>query len=427
MGTGITTTLQTWHGQGSAPAIERCQLVVVDGPDAGRACDIDGDTTVGTDTGCDLVLTDERASSKHAVIRPVGAGFYVRDLDSKNGTLVAGSAIAEAEVAPGTTLKIGHSFVRIQPRPQPLAVTPSSARAFGELVGESLAMREVFAVLELAAKSDVTVLLEGETGTGKELAARAVHDESERRRQPFVALDCGALPASLIESELFGHEKGAFTGAEKARKGALVRAHGGTLFLDELDAIEPAVQARLLRVLEERKVRPVGADVERDVDVRLIAASQRDLALQVSDGSFRPDLYYRLAVLKVPLPALRERREDLPLLVDTLLKRRGFNDGANVDLRALRPWDWPGNTDGKDLRLSPTPGLKVPDDELGVRLRMDLPYREAKKLAIDELERRYLEELLAATDGNVSEAARRAQMDRKHLHELLTKHGLGRS
>src|SRR5690606_18189533 len=187
------------------------------------------------------------------------------DLGSKNGTLYEGAAARALVVPAGAALRLGHTTLRLQPEPQALALEPSRSRRFGELVGESLVMREVFAVLELAAGSDVAVLLEGETGTGKEVAARSIHAASERARGPLVALDCGALPESLIESELFGHVKGAFTGALQARRGAFARAHGGTLFLDELDSLPLALQSRLLRALEARTVRPVGGDDELTV------------------------------------------------------------------------------------------------------------------------------------------------------------------
>ncbi len=234
-------TVATVHSEalpaGRAP---RCQLVVIEGPDMGRAQVIGGGLTVGSGAGCGLLLTDERVSQRHLELRPDGSGFLVRDLDSTNGTHYEGSRIKEAHVPAGATLKVGRSFLRVQAAPEPLEVQPSQSRRFGELVAESLAMREVFAVLELASQSDATVLLEGETGTGKELAARAVHEASPRRKGPFVAIDCGALPESLLESELFGHVRGAFTGASQGRAGAFVRAHQGTIFLDELGAVPAA-------------------------------------------------------------------------------------------------------------------------------------------------------------------------------------------
>ncbi len=271
--------------------------------------------------------------------------------------------------------------------------------------------------------------------------ARALHEASGRRAGPFVAVDCGALPESLLESELFGHVRGAFTGAERERKGAFQRAHGGTLFLDELGAVSTAAQARLLRVLEERRVRPVGADEERAVDVRVVAATPVDLAARVAAGGFRPDLYYRLSVLAFELPPLRSRREDLPLLVAELLQRRGFETGpvkgANLD--RLMAHRWPGNVRElrnvidravalspgartfAELRIDPAASAAIPD---AVGVRTDLPFKDAKEAVLQAFERAYLADLHAKHRGNVSAAAREAQVDRKHWRSLLARHGL---
>jgi DNA-binding NtrC family response regulator len=302
-------------------------------------------------------------------------------------------------------------------------------------------MREVFAVLERVAGSDATLLVEGETGTGKELVARAIHEASPRRRGPFVAVDCGALPEGLLESELFGHVRGAFTGAANARVGMLVRADGGTLFLDELGRITPTLQARLLRVLEERVVRPLGGDTERAVDVRVIAASRDDLDAEVAAGRFRPDLLYRLAVVRVALPPLRARREDIPLLVRTLLDRRGLADttpsGAGLD--RLIAHGWPGNV--RELRnvidraLALAPGAQRFADLLiridaaplageGLAVRSDLPYAEAKAAVLHDLERRYVADVLARTGNNLSAASRESGIDRKQLRAMARRHGL---
>ena len=426
-------------------ASPRCQLVVVEGPDAVRAAPLalpDGAVTVGTDPACELCLTDDRVSRRHVTVRATEGRFSVTDHDSTNGTLFEGSGVREASVPLGATLKLGRSFVRVVPVARPLQVAPSRARRCGDLVGESLVLREAFAVLELAADSDVTVLLEGETGTGKELAARAVHDLSARRRRPFVAIDCGALPESLLESELFGHVKGAFTGASAARAGAFARAHGGTLFLDELGGVSPAVQARLLRAVETRRVRPVGADDERPADVRLLAASRHDLVAQVADGTFRPDLYYRLSVVRVTLAPLRARREDLPLLVAEMLRRRGLEPGPveGPGLDALMGHDWPGNvrelrnvldravalspraTCFADLRLE-IDGLAAVDDPWPA-VTARLPWDESKSLVLHAFERRYLRALMDDCQGNLSAASRQSGVDRKHLRALLRRHGL---
>jgi len=444
MGERTTSTVATVHAEApfARDRSPRCQLVVIEGPDMGRAATIgEAEVTVGTDQGCDLVLHDERVSRRHLVVRAERGAFLVRDLESRNGTLYQGSALTEALVPAGATLKLGHSFVRVQPQPEALEIAPSQSRRFGEMVAQSLAMREVFAVLELAARSQVTVLLEGETGTGKELAARGVHEASERRGGPFVAIDCGALPESLLESELFGHVRGAFTGATGDHKGAFQRAQGGTIFLDELDSVPLAVQARLLRVVEERRVRPVGGEQERELDVRIIGATRAHLPTRVAEGAFRPDLHYRLSVVRVMLPPLRQRREDIGLILDELLRRRGIDEaavgGANLD--RMLAHDWPGNV--RELRnvidraLALSPGAQsfgelrlglsaaaAGDDPLAVRT--DLTFAEAKQLVLEAFEQRYLRDVLERCGGNISATSRESGIDRKHLKTLLRRHGL---
>jgi len=446
--TDATSTVATVHAE--APFARktplRCQLVVVEGSDMGRAVTLGTEeVSVGSDAGCDLVLHDDRVSRRHLTLRalPDGAGFQVRDLDSRNATLYQGSAVTEAVVPAGATLRVGHTALRLQPEPELLEVMPSQSRRLGEMVAESLAMREVFAVLELAAQSDVTVLLEGETGTGKELAARALHDGGARRARPFVAIDCGALPESLLETELFGHVKGAFTGASTPRQGAFARAHGGTIFLDELDSVPLSVQARLLRVVEERRVRPVGADAEREVDVRIVAAARGHLPGRVADGSFRPDLYYRLSVVRVVLPPLRRRREDIAPVVRELLRRRGIEDPGPVDgpnLDRLMAHDWPGNLRelrnviDRALALSPgegqfgalrlAPGAQAAHAPDPLAVRTDLSFAEAKQVVLEAFERRYLQDVLQRCEGNISATARESGLDRKHLKTLLRRYGL---
>lgn len=433
------TRLTTQIDDAGAPV--RSQLVVVEGPDVGRAIALDGARVVGTSGDCDLVLSDERVSARHLEVRPDGGGFRVKDLLSTNGTWLEGARVGEAAVTAGATLKVGRTFLRVQPQAQALEVAPSQARRFGDLVAESLAMREVFAVLELAARGDVTVLVTGETGTGKELVARAVHEKSARRSKPFVTVDCGALPESLLESELFGHVRGAFTGAVSERRGAVQKADGGTLFLDELGAVSPSVQARLLRVLEARTVKPVGSDVERQVDVRVIAATPVDLATRVAAGQFRADLFYRLSVLALELPPLRSRREDLPVLAAEVLRRRGFEPGpvTGPNLDRLMVHGWPGNV--RELRnvleraLALSPGATSFEElKLGLEpvapgadalpVRVDLPFKDGKDAVVDAFEEKYLKDVHTRHDGNVSAGARFAGVDRKHWRALLRRHGL---
>jgi DNA-binding NtrC family response regulator len=414
--------------------------VVHEGKNQGRAVSIAERVVVGSADDCDLVLDDERVSARHLEVVADGDRFAIRDLGSKNGTLYHGSLVGEARVPVGATLKLGHTFLRIQPRPTALEVAPSQSRRFGDLVAESLAMRELFGVLELVAESEATVLIEGETGTGKELVARALHEQGRRRRGPFVAIDCGALPESLLESELFGHVRGAFTGAQQTREGAFLRAHGGTLFLDELGAVSAPVQARLLRVLEARTVRPVGADQERPIDVRVVAAARVDLEREVAEGRFRADLYYRLSVVRVVLPPLRARREDLVPLVRELMRVRGLEAGvvAGPGLDVLLAHEWPGNV--RELRnvidrahaLSPQARsfaelrlqLSSRAGEEPLSVRSDLSYAEAKEALLDAFEHRYLRDLHGRNAGNVSAIARESGLDRKHLRSLLKRQGL---
>jgi len=310
-------------------------------------------------------------------------------------------------------------------------------------------MREIFGLLERLAPSDATVLLGGETGTGKDAMARAIHEASKRKDRPFIIVDCGAVVANLIESELFGHEKGAFTGASERRRGAFELADGGTLFLDEIGELPLDLQPKLLRALEARSFRRVGGNTELSVDIRVIAATKRNLSVEVDRGKFREDLYFRLAVVPVDLPPLRERKEDLPLLVDHLLETIQAGDPDAGELRmadaaveALAGHDWPGNvrelrnvlaraaflarTGDGEIRLGHVPVGAPVGGGSGIAPTFDpqMSYRDTKAAFEQEFERRYVEWLLERHDGNISAAARSADMDRKYLHKLAKKHGV---
>jgi DNA-binding NtrC family response regulator len=426
------------------------QVTVIEGPDLGRTASLSvGDLmTIGTANDATLQLTDDRVSRRHARLSASQANgelaIEIEDLKSRNGTLVDGTRVSRAELRLGATLKVGKTSLRLSATPQRLNLKPSEARRFGELWGDSLAMRELFALLERLAESDATVLLEGETGVGKELAARALHEQGPRHKGPFVAIDCSALPENLLESELFGHLRGAFTGATEARKGAFVRADGGTLLLDELATISLAVQARLLRVLEERKVRAVGADQERAVDVRVIATTREPLAPLVARGAFRSDLLYRLSVVHLVVPPLRNRREDVGPMLRAMLVRAGKDAGKGEPfdpkgpaLDALTAHAWPGNArelrNQLDRALALNPRAQrfeelpfaldaVSDD--GLPMRLDVPFSDAKDALLRAFERRYLSAVMARSRGNQSEAARMAGLDRKYFRELCLKHGL---
>jgi DNA-binding NtrC family response regulator len=321
-----------------------------------------------------------------------------------------------------------------------LHLPPSQKERFGKLWGRSLAMRRVFAVLERVAPTDAAVVIEGETGTGKDLCAQALHSESRRANEPFVVVDLAGVQPNLIESELFGHVRGAYTGAVNDRAGAFERANGGTLFLDEITALAPELQPRLLRALENRQTKRVGANDYRSFDVRVVAASNKELEGEVAAARFREDLYHRLAVVRVTLPPLRKRLTDLPLLVEKMLEsmKRPAHLGPTT-LAALQSYSWPGNVRelrnvveralslGGDLSELPAdvlqrPGV-TPKGQLTVQAA--LPFKEAKERLVAVFERDYIEELMLRCDHNVSKAAREAGIDRVHLHRLLKKHGLG--
>jgi transcriptional regulator with GAF, ATPase, and Fis domain len=316
----------------------------------------------------------------------------------------------------------------------PLAL--ATREQFGRLVGRSVAMRQVFARLESAAASDATVLLQGETGSGKDAAAESLHMESARREGPFVVVDCSAIPGNLLESQLFGHERGAFTGADRTRQGAFENASGGTLFLDELGDLDLALQPRLLRVLESREIQRVGGDRRIPVDVRVITATNRDLRAEVNARRFRSDLYYRIAVLEITLPPLRERREDLRLLVERFVEAMGADPAVADVLRsaacvsAMLSHPWPGNV--RELRNYVERSLTLRDplppaaDSTASQAIVDatLPLRLARHRCLARFERDYLSQMLARFENNVSAAARTAGVDRVHFHRLLLRNGL---
>ncbi|HLU68084.1 MAG TPA: sigma 54-interacting transcriptional regulator, partial [Kofleriaceae bacterium] len=337
-------------------AIRQFALTVLDGPDRG-ACHTSAGTEVvaGTHPGATWRLTDRAMSRFHCElgIEPDGR-VKLRDLGSRNGTRVNGVWIEEAWLEDQATLRLGRNVVRFELRSTTHPVPLADGSSFGELVGSSDAMRAVFAQLERAADSDVTVLLSGETGTGKELAAEALHARSARHKGPFVVVDCGALPAQLVQSELFGHVRGAFTGASADRRGAFESAHGGTVFLDEIGELPLELQPQLLRVLEQRDIARVGETRRVPVDVRIVAATHRDLRRAVNQKTFRADLYYRLAVLPIRLPPLRERLSELPELVASLCDQCGIGEPHRSRLTSpafieeLGRHDWPGNV--RELR-----------------------------------------------------------------------------
>jgi DNA-binding NtrC family response regulator len=340
-----------------------------------------------------------------------------------------------------TTLRLGPVSIVFDPRPPSLADISPSTRC-GPMFGSSVVMRQVFSRLERVAQTDVSVVVLGETGTGKEVFAHAIHSLSPRAAGPFVVVDCASIAPSLAEAALFGHERGAFTGATSARISPFVQASGGTLFLDELGELPLELQSKLLRALAEQKVQPLGASSYRPFDTRIVAATRRDLTRSVADASFRSDLYFRLAKLVVQLPPLRERTEDIPGLIRHFVELLAPGSSLRPSpetLTHLLTYDWPGNI--RELRnaVEVAVALVEPDgilriDEHLVTMRTAVtgaertgglaPYHDARKAALETFERAYFQRLAVAGAGNLSEMGRQAKLDRNHVRRYLVTHGL---
>jgi DNA-binding NtrC family response regulator len=399
------------------------RLKVVRGPDAKREKRFAATRVrVGSAPEADFALADRTVSALHCEIISDASGFRIRDLGAKNGVRLGERRVQEAWLEEKDELVLGESVVRFRALPEEEERALARDTSFGRLQGSSARMREVYAQLDAAAESDATVLLQGETGTGKELAAEALFTRGPRRQQPFVVVDCGRLPAGLAESELFGHEKGAFTGALQTHVGAFERAHGGTLFLDEVGDLPRDLQPKLLRALEQRTVRRVGGKDELTVNVRVIAATHRELEREINTGQFRADLFYRLAVVEIWLPALREHPEDIPELVAHFLQELpGPSELAPATIERLCQAEYPGNV--RQLRNAverAVLGLELPPRGPAVTaVDLRVPFRLQKERVISSFERAYVTQLLAASEGNVSEAARRSGMNRVHLHEVI--------
>jgi transcriptional regulator with GAF, ATPase, and Fis domain len=417
------------------------QVVVMSGNAKGTSRRIGERLRIGKAPDNDLVLADDTVSRHHCELTRAPDGVHVRDLGSTNGTKVQGTRVSEAIVQPGVVLKVGEIEIAVKPAVRSVEVMPSDKTWFGAAIGQSLAMRSIFGILERIAPTDATVLLEGETGTGKDILARAIWSESTRAQGPFVVVDCGAVSYSLLESELFGHERGAFTGAVASRQGAFELADAGTVFLDEIGELPLDVQPKLLRVLETREFRRVGGNRTIKTNVRVLAATKRNLQREVQGGKFREDLYFRLAVVPITVPPLRGRREDIPALVEHILKAGGGGLSISDDtMQGLLAHDWPGNI--RELRNVLDRAMYLARATGQMELTMvTLPasggsagdafhfepgrsYRETRSKYDADFERRYVKWLLARHGGNVSAAARDAKMDRKHLHDMAKKHGL---
>jgi DNA-binding NtrC family response regulator len=441
--TGGVDTIPSEEHTVAAPRLElsvECEAGVA----TDRKTILDGEFfRIGSHESNDLVVNDPEVSRFHCRIVRGGVAWRLSDTDSRNGTRLHGVRVRDADLtSPECVIDLGTSRVRIRELMPVGQVAVLDRANFGDLYGTSFTMRRLFAILEKVAQSDRTVLIEGESGTGKELVAAEIVRRGTRARKPFVIVDCSAISPQLIEDELFGHVKGAFTGADRDRVGAFESAEGGTVFLDEIGEMPVEMQPKLLRVLESREVRRVGEVRSRKIDVRVIAATNRRLEREVNQGRFREDLFFRLSVVTVRVPPLRERLEDIELLVRVFLESMDAQSSSHLFTREvlqdLTRHEWPGNV--RELRnfVDRTVALQVP----GSSVRVDAPasappsngpvdletsFRHGKEQAITEFEERYLTALLAWADGNVSRAARKGGMDRMNLHRLIQRYGLRES
>jgi DNA-binding NtrC family response regulator len=444
--------------------LHKARLVVVDGPAEGEEFTLeDSSTYVGRSAVNDITLEEDQSiSSTHFEIKAEEDGFVLRDAGSTNGTMLGGCRIKEVYLAPNVTFRAGNTTFKIEPLDEVVEIPLSEDEHFEGVIGRSPAMREVFATLGKVAPSELTCLIEGDTGTGKERVARAIHDASRRRDDPYIVLDCSAIPSDLMESYVFGHEKGAFTGAVEQKPGAFEQAEGGTLFMDEIGELDPELQPKLLRVLENREFKRVGGTEKINADVRVIAATNRDLREEVNEGHFREDLYFRLSVIEIDLPPLKERRDDIPLLVEHFLDEVAEKrpDRPRMRLTAdamdmLMSYSWPGNVrelqnvirraanlasgqsiERSDLQLSGEMAGAMAAEDGGeavepvgddkVRLTADLTkeFKEGKQDLVDGFEEAYLERMYEEYDQNISQASEAAGLTRYHFRELLKKHDL---
>jgi DNA-binding NtrC family response regulator len=412
----------------------------------GEACHFESRLIhIGSSPECDLVLEDPTVSRLHARLEYEQEGFRLTDLQSKNGLRVDGVHVRDATLEAGQELRFGDVPLRFALDGRRVEVELARESTFGRLIGASSQMREIFALLARIAPSDATVLIEGASGTGKELVAEAIHLHSRRAEGPWVVFDCSAVAPDLIESELFGHVRGAFTGAVADRMGVFEAATGGTLFIDEIGELPPELQPKLLRALESGEVRPVGSSDSRSTDVRVVAATNRNLDHEIEEARFRSDLYYRLAVIHVRLPPLAQRPEDIPLLVRHVLAQADASDVAISfeTMERLKRHPWPGNVrelknyveravllsdEGRlETRHLPIRGLDASGEDggqaQGSELSVDLalPFKDAKARLVESFERQYWSARLDAAGGNVSEAARQGGIHRKSLEYLLKK------
>jgi DNA-binding NtrC family response regulator len=445
---GLATPSRAFGTTPLRPLIDIAQprLAIVVESDNGqavnRAATYDGDVCrIGTHPSNDIVVEDPAVSRFHCRLVRDQDHWRVEDSGSLNGTHLQGLQIHSAVLPPDARLAIGNStiFIHGDKAASEKTLVPMMP-SFGALTGTGRAMRKLFALLEKVAGSEINCFIHGESGTGKELVATEIVQRGVRADKPFVVVDCGAISPTLVESELFGHVRGAFTGADRDRIGAFEAADGGTVFLDEIGELPLEVQPKLLRALEQREIRRVGETKTRKVNVRVISATNRDLEREVNKGSFRGDLYFRIAVITVRVPALRERTEDILHLIRSFLAQLDASSSESLFgkevLDELATHEWPGNVRElrnyversivlQTARLSFAPPQFTAGAAGGGPAAVDvnIPYKVAKESLIDGFERAYVRGVIAACNGNMTKAARMAGIDRMYLHRLVQKHG----
>jgi two-component system response regulator HydG len=423
-------------------------LVVLSGPDVGKEFCIDGTqpsrVLIGQGPASGIRLSDRQVSRRHAALESNGDALRLNDLSSTNGTFVNGVAIFDAALRGGEVIRVGETALRVDcvARNKPIAV--STQDHFGRVMGASAEMRLLYPLCARLSATTVPVVIEGETGTGKELLAEAIHEESPRAKGPFVVFDCTAVPANLLESHLFGHERGAFTGAVSARRGVFEQAHGGTLLIDEIGDLDVMLQSKLLRAIERSEVQRVGGEKFLRVDVRVLAATRRDLDREVQAGRFRDDLFYRLAVARIELPPLRRRTGDVTVLGRYFWQRLGGIGDVPPDLLSrFEEYTWPGNIRelhnavarrlalGEEASIQEARGaarqgastappalIPSPLDVIGETLSLDLTFPAARQRVVESFERRYIERVLSAHHGNVAQAAAASGIARRYFYVL---------
>jgi DNA-binding NtrC family response regulator len=481
----VPPTKVTYLDRGPTLHLRRCTLQLVDDPRHEWSFDKE-EVRIGSMDDNDVVLSDDTVSRYHCKIVQEDSGYVLADLRSTNGTFINKVRIREGFLKSGSVIACGGSQVRFVALEEEVQIVPSGSDRCAGLIGGNPRMREIYAIIEKIAPTATTVVIDGETGTGKEVVAQAIHSLSPRSRNDLVVFDCGAVPPNLIESELFGHEKGSFTGAMMTRQGLFEQADGGTLFLDELGELPLDLQPKLLRALEQREVRRVGSTKASKVDVRIIAATNRNLEEEVRAGRFRQDLFYRLSVVRLHLPALRERADDVPLLVAHFLETGHYNrtpsgaqrvhSVARDAMSALQAYPWQGNVrelvnvieravsfcEAQVMQLSdlpdyvrsakPQPASRppatrrhttgggggaagshpvvpmsphaptpAPPEEL---LAEGVTFKDAKERWVAAFERDYILQLLRRNSGNISHAARAADIDRKYFRKLMKKYDI---